>query len=434
VNRTARDVPNTAGDAVASGLNGENSPDAVLRQQESYLREVRAASERTLSVRLSAAGFADISQNALLLLSAMFINEAAARELIRKLGIDSQAAGQSLETLIQDGYLKLPDNSDERRGPDIAITEQGHAVLNEAQSCVLATRWADFPFRPGDIVICTTPKSGTTWMQMICALLIFQTTELPAPMPVISPWMDYGFARDETFAKLAAQEHRRFIKTHAPLNDIPADPRVTYIVVGRHPLDAAVSQHHQNRVLLSGNASRPSDDPGRAQERQRQWLVQRITRMGTSPGRRPSYFDKMLTYLVAVWARRNEPNVVLVHYEDLSADLSGEMRRLAARLDITVPEAKWPSLVEAATFKQMRATADRIQPLRDADGASQDQAGFFRRGASGDGPALLTDDELAVYHTRAAQVAPPDLLAWLHHQDEHAASRLPARGRPDGPA
>jgi hypothetical protein len=125
---------------------------------------------------------------------------------------------------------------------------------------------------------------------------------------------------------------------------------------------------------------------------------------------------------------------VLVHYEDLSADLSGEMRRLAARLDITVPEAKWPSLVEAATFKQMRATADRIQPLRDADGASQDQAGFFRRGASGDGPALLTDDELAVYHTRAAQVAPPDLLAWLHHQDEHAASRLPARGRPDGPA
>ena len=36
-------------------------------------------------------------------------------------------------------------------------------------------RWSGFPFRDGDIVISTRSKSGTTWMQMICALLIFQT-------------------------------------------------------------------------------------------------------------------------------------------------------------------------------------------------------------------------------------------------------------------
>ena len=44
-------------------------------------------------------------------------------------------------------------------------------------------RWTDFPFRDGDIVISTRSKSGTTWVQMICALLIFQTTELPAELP-----------------------------------------------------------------------------------------------------------------------------------------------------------------------------------------------------------------------------------------------------------
>jgi hypothetical protein len=138
----------------------------------------------------------------------------------------------------------------------------------------------------------------------------------------------------------------------------------------------------------------------------------------------------MLTYLAAAWARRNEPNVVLVHYEDLSADLSGEMRRLAARLDITVPEAKWPSLVHAATFRQMRATADRIQPLRDiVDGASQDSAAFFRRGTPGDGRALLSEGELADYYARAAQLAPPDLLAWLHHHDEPSQGSPPPPGR-----
>jgi sulfotransferase family protein len=43
------------------------------------------------------------------------------------------------------------------------------------------------------------------------------------------------------FAQLAAQEHRRFIKTHTPLDGIPLDPRVTYLVTARHPLDVAVS-------------------------------------------------------------------------------------------------------------------------------------------------------------------------------------------------
>jgi hypothetical protein len=27
---------------------------------------------------------------------------------------------------------------------------------------------------------------------------------------------------------------------------------------------------------------------------------------------------------------------------------------------------------------------------------------------------LLSDEELASYHARAAQLAPPDMLAWLH--------------------
>jgi len=34
---------------------------------------------------------------------------------------------------------------------------------------------------PGDIIISTPPKCGTTWVQMICALLILQEPELPLP-------------------------------------------------------------------------------------------------------------------------------------------------------------------------------------------------------------------------------------------------------------
>ena len=57
------------------------------------------------------------------------------------------------------------------------------------------------------------------------------------------------------------------------------------------------------------------------------------------------------------WSRRHEPNIVLAHYADLSFDLEGEMRRLADRLGIAVPEDRWPELVRAATFDDMRPGA-----------------------------------------------------------------------------
>src|SRR5690242_13705510 len=112
------------------------------------------------------------------------------------------------------------------------------------------SRWDGFVFRPGDIVISTRSKSGTTWMQMICALLVFQDPVLRAPLAALSPWLDWLVTpRDEVVGRLEAQRHRRFIKTHTPLDGVPLDPRATYIVVARHPLDMAVSLYHQGDNL-----------------------------------------------------------------------------------------------------------------------------------------------------------------------------------------
>jgi aryl sulfotransferase len=59
----------------------------------------------------------------------------------------------------------------------------------------------------------------------------------------------------------------------------------------------------------------------------------------------------------------------------------------------------------------MRDNADAIQPL---GGILKDNSAFFRQGVSGAGRELLTSAELASYHVRAAGLAPPDLLDWLH--------------------
>jgi hypothetical protein len=126
----------------------------------------------------------------------------------------------------------------------------------------------------------------------------------------------------------------------------------------------------------------------------------------------PMSLPGAMRQLSDAWTRREESNVVLVHYDDLQADLEGQMRRLADRLEIAVPEQSWPVLAGAATFQRMRDRKDIHPPP--PEGVVPDPAYFFRRGTSGAGREILSDDELASYYARAARLAPPDLLEWLH--------------------
>jgi aryl sulfotransferase len=111
-------------------------------------------------------------------------------------------------------------------------------------------RWRQFPLRPDDIIISAPSKCGTTWLQMICALLVFRTEDLPVALTTVSPWLDMRLRplADVTRA-LEAQRHRRFIKTHTPLDGLPRMPGVSYVVVGRDPRDVAVSMDHHRGNL-----------------------------------------------------------------------------------------------------------------------------------------------------------------------------------------
>jgi hypothetical protein len=252
---------------------------------------------------------------------------------------------------------------------------------------------------------------------MICALLVFQTPNLPDSLSNLSPWLDWLITpRDNVFAQLARQDHRRFIKTHTPLDGLPIDPRVTYIVTGRHPLDMAVSLYYHSANLnrerigeLIGRDDPPTKSPQRPPLHQ--WLVDWIEQE-TDPRESLDSLPGVLWHLTDAWNRRTTQDVILVHYDDLVHDLEAEMRRLANRLGIVVPPERWPSLTAAASFPQMRANADALIP--DPSGVLKSSAAFFRRGTSGAGSETLTPTEVADYHQRAEELAPTDLLAWLH--------------------
>ena len=119
----------------------------------------------------------------------------------------------------------------------------------------------------------------------------------------------------------------------------------------------------------------------------------------------------VLWHLSDAWGRQQDPNVLLVHYDDLLSDLDGQMQRIATWLDIAVDPAVWLALVDAARFDQMRARAAELVP---APGVLKDRAAFFRRGSSGAAREVLDEHELSHYYDRAAELAPQPLLDWLH--------------------
>jgi aryl sulfotransferase len=261
---------------------------------------------------------------------------------------------------------------------------------------------------------------------MICALLILQDAELPMPLADLSPWLDMlTRSRKQIVALLDAQQHRRFIKTHTPLSGLPIRDGVTFICVARDPRDVALSMDdhldnldweafHRLRVAAAFDDGLPEPEmgalPGLDQltDRERFW---RWVDDDTPPENTASSLLRTMRHIESLWNERDHGRVVMLHYRDLKADLEGQMRAVATRLRIDVPEDRWPALVKAATLEEMRRTSDRTAP---GGGIWHDRERFFSKGRSGAWRDLLDAEDLRRYDARVASLIASDLSAWLH--------------------
>lgn len=275
-----------------------------------------------------------------------------------------------------------------------------------------STVWNDFDIRDDDIVISTYAKSGTTWLQQIVSQLIFNGQE-GLNVGEMSPWVDLRVPPKEVkLPAMQAQTHRRFLKTHLPVEALVYSPKAKYVYIARDGRDVLWSlyNHHLNANAVFFEAL--NDTPGRVGppigeagdsvvEYFREWLDKDGYPFW-------SFWENIRSW----WAIRDLPNITMLHFNDLKADMPGEIRRLAAFLEIPIDELKWDEIVEHCSFDYMKKNAAQSAPLGGAfwEGGA---ATFINKGTNGRWREMLPEEDSRAYEERAVAELGPDCARWL---------------------
>jgi hypothetical protein len=296
-----------------------------------------------------------------------------------------------------------------------------------------SARWDHFALRPGDILVCTPAKCGTTWTQMLCALLVHQSPSFPEPLNRLSRWLErLAEPIDDIVAAYETQSHRRIIKTHTPFDGLPYREDVAYVFCGRDPRDVFFSSvdhianvSEKSTAEVRRQAGLPDDfdfalptDPNLLF---RTWLT-----MPAMDGMDDGFpTGSVMTLTTTFWRFRDLPNLHFLHYADLSADLAGEMRGLARFLGTPVDERRLPELVAAASFEAMRERADELAPGGHFE-EWRSNRDFFRSARRGTWREVLDAESQALYEKLALERLGPRLKAWL--ESGRAAAGDPKTG------
>jgi aryl sulfotransferase len=275
-----------------------------------------------------------------------------------------------------------------------------------------STTWNDFQFRDDDIIISTYAKSGTTWMQQIIAQMMFGG-QPDLEVAEMSPWIDLRVPPKEVkLAAVEAQTHRRFLKTHLPVDALVFSPQAKYIYIGRDGRDVVWSMynHHANANQLWYDALNntpgrvgppiepPPDDVG---QYWRDWL----DRDGHPFW---PFWENVRTW----WEIRELPNVMFVHFTNLKSDMPGQMRRIAAFLDIDIDETRWEDILQYCSFDWMKKNAAKSVPLGGAFWDAGPQV-FINKGVNGRWTEVLTPEDAAEYEACVDRELGSECGRWL---------------------
>ena len=249
-------------------------------------------------------------------------------------------------------------------------------------------------------------------MQQIISQMLF-AGDTDMDTQAMSPWIDYTIpAKEVKLPAVEAQTHRRFVKTHLPVDALVYSPKAKYIYIGRDGRDVLWSLYNHHSMGNDAMYHALNDSPGRVGpplERPsadiREYWHEWLDRDGFPYW---SFWENVRTW----WAIRNLPNILMVHFDVLKKRMPEEMRRIAAFLDIPIDESKWDAIVEHCGFDWMREHGEKIVPMGGVMWTGGIKT-FIHKGTNGRWRETLSAAESAEYEARALAEVGPECAHWL---------------------
>ncbi|CAL4123348.1 unnamed protein product, partial [Meganyctiphanes norvegica] len=183
-----------------------------------------------------------------------------------------------------------------------------------------------------------------------------------------------------------ALQHPRTIKTHLPLELMPKDllntAKVVYVC--RNPRDCIISWLHHNR-LMKGTSFTGTLDEFIDIFIKENWLHAPYS-----------------THINTAWKVRDNPNLLFLFYEDLKADIMGQLKKMNNFLGTNRTEEQLKNVASHSSFSEMRKRSYESQGLKVGQASDRynkevhdKDGGFFRKGETGDWKEKLTAAHIA---------------------------------------
>jgi hypothetical protein len=192
-------------------------------------------------------------------------------------------------------------------------------------TCTEESFSAGAAYRPAaeDVFVVTQMKCGTTWMQHVVYEALMRgrgdLVETGTALYAVSPWLESVKSVPLADAPLVGAERpSRIIKTHFPASVCPTSDSARYVYVARHPVSCFASCAD----FIAENAGRLAP------------AIELVERWFCSDD---MWWGPWTAHIEGWWkASRERENTLFVHFEEMKADLSTVIRRVADFLGLSL--------------------------------------------------------------------------------------------------
>jgi aryl sulfotransferase len=279
--------------------------------------------------------------------------------------------------------------------------------------------WNIIKMKDDDIVIASTVKSGTTWLQQIIAQLVFKG-EFNNNLNETSIWVDTLLERSESeiINILQNQNHRRFMKTHSPAEVVLANNNKhngKYLFITRDFRDVIWSfqNHFSNSSYPLKKDSKDYELNKKLRETENGYEFWKIIVEYRHLFKHHSHYKLIWSYFNTIksWLQVKNENVLILHFNDLKKDLKGNIVKISRFLGLDYDNELIDKIHEKCTFQWMKQHSHRCAPMH-FNGNSKS---FINKGVNKRWIHALSQNDLNMYKEIIHSFFDEQTINWIEN-------------------